>query len=429
MSFEDPMTIDERRKYLHKVGVLYQRANRAERSALLTKAEQVTGLHRKSLIRLLNGDLRRKKRTRQRGPTYGEATRSVIRLCAEALDFPCAERLQPLLVSTARHLARHGHLDLTPNLEEQLERVSVSTVRRIVGPVRQQATRLGAARRPPRRRTQVSRQVPTSVISAHQTQPGHLEADTVFHCGGLSSGLFAYSLCLTDVATGWVGTRATLGNSALVMRDAFQALRACLPFAILEVHTDNGPEFLNDLLYRYLEQEEVAFTRSRPYHKNDNRFVEENNGSHIRAYVGYARYDSVAQVLALNHLYGLLDLYHNLFQPLMRRKKEGEGFTVETPLDRLLKANLWDEATAQAWRAYRDALDPFAVRLGIADALNALEQAPGAQPGQAEDVRQTLGLWKTGTTLRCAPGCPPFPTTPTATATTPALTPQAGANS
>ncbi len=94
MPIEEPMTIDERRKYLHKVQQRYRQAKRTERSALLTQAAQVTGLHRKSLIRLLNGDLRRRKRTRPRSPTYRQETRQAIRLCAEALDYPCAERLR-----------------------------------------------------------------------------------------------------------------------------------------------------------------------------------------------------------------------------------------------------------------------------------------------------------------------------------------------
>ncbi len=415
MSLEEPMTIDERRKYLHKMQPYYRRAGRAERSRLLTEMEQVTGLHRKSLIRLLSGDLRRKRRTHQRGPSYTPETQSAIRLCAEALDFPCAERLKPMLSAIAQHLARHGRLALTPEIAQQLEQVSVSTIRRIVGPVRQQPTRLASSRRPPRQRSAVSRAVPVSTISAQVATPGYLEGDTVFHNGGVSKGLFAYSLCCSDVYSGWVATRATLGNSGLVMRDAFEALWAVIPFPILEFHSDNGPEFLNDLIFSFLQERKVRFTRSRPYRKNDNRFVEENNGSHIRAYVGYARLDSVAQVRALNALYNLLDLYHNLFQPVMRRQQD-KTFTIATPLDRLLAAGIWDDATAQAWCACRDGIDLFTLRTAIADALNALEAAPGAQPGQSEDVRQTLGLWKTGTTLRSASGCPPFPTAPATTA-------------
>jgi hypothetical protein len=261
------------------------------------------------------------------------------------------------------------------------------------------------------------------VIPADTATPGHLEVDTVHHNGGTVGGQYLFSLCWTDVASGWVAAYATLGNSALVMQDAFEALWHQAPFPPREIHADNGPEFLNDLIYRFLSERQVAFTRSRPYRKNDNRFVEENNGSHIRAYVGYRRLDSVAQLHALNALYARLNLYHNLFQPTMRRKKD-KSYTVAAPLDRLLSGAGWDEATCQPWCAYRNNLDPLALRRDIADALNALEQAPGAMEGRPEDVRQTLGLWKTGTTLRCAPGCPPFPTTPaTATAEAPSPLP------
>jgi hypothetical protein len=202
------------------------------------------------------------------------------------------------------------------------------------------------------------------------------------------------------------------------MCDAFDALWSRIPFAICQIHSDNGPEFINDLIFSFLQTRNIAFSRSRPYRKNDNRFVEENNGSLIRAFVGYARFDSFAQLQALNALYDVLTLYHNLFQPVMRRQ-EDRSYTVSAPLDRLLSANVWDQTTAQAWRSYRDNLDPLALRIAIADALNALEKALAAQDGQTVDVRQTLGLWKTGTTLRSASACPPFPTASTTTTTMP----------
>ncbi len=356
-------------------------------------------------------------------PTYTPTTRTAVRLCAEALDYPCAERLQPVLLATAQHLEQHGHLALPSLVSQQLQQVSVSTVRRIVGPVRQQKARLAASRRPPRRRSAIARRVPMERIPTHLGTPGHFEVDTVHHNGGTAGGQHVYSLCWTDVATGWVATYATLGNSALVMRDAFQALWHAMPFPVREIHTDNGPEFLNDLIHRFLNEQQVTFTRSRPYRKNDNRFVEENNGSHIRAYVGYQRLDSLAQGHALNALYARMNLYHNLFQPAMRRQ-EDKTYTVAAPLARLLDNSVWDAPTCQAWRTYRDGLDLLVLRREIADALNALEQAPGAIAGQAEDVRQSIGLWKTGTTFRSASGCPPFPTTPT-TATTAASSAQA----
>jgi hypothetical protein len=87
MSTEDQMTINERRKCLKLMKPLYQEAQRGERSRLLGEMHQVTGLHRKSLLRLLHAkSLARKKRTTPRKRTYGLAVEQVILLVWESLD-------------------------------------------------------------------------------------------------------------------------------------------------------------------------------------------------------------------------------------------------------------------------------------------------------------------------------------------------------
>ena len=424
MTQEERLTINERRKYLRKMQPLYHNASRQQRTALLTEMQIVTGLHRKSLIRLLRTDLQRKPRTRQRGPSYPAPVRDAVRLCAHALDYPAAERLQPVLVDTAQDLARHGHLHLTDAILHALGRISVSTVRRIVGPVTREPRRIASPRKPKRRRS-THKRVPVRIIPNTTDQPGYLEADTVQHSGPDARGQFAYTLCLTDVATGWVGTYATLGNSHKVIHDAFQAIQQALPFKIQEIHTDNGTEFLNQAVKTWI-QSQATHSRSRPYHKNDNRFVEENNNSHIRAYVGRSRYDTLAQVKALNALYRLLDMYHNLFQSVMRTVPDASGkkTTVATPFQRLLAHRVLSPEATVAWQHFREALDPWCLREAIAQALEALDRLPNAAAGQVEDVHASIGLWKTGTTLRQATGCPPFPTTPAAATTPQPLPPQ-----
>ena len=415
---EEPMSINERRKYLQKMQALYFKASRPEKTRLLNEMCAVTQLHRKSIIRLLHSDLYRKRRTRQRGPVYGAAVQTAVKLCAQALDFPAAERLQPVLLNTARDLARHGHLHLDDTLSEALQRISVSTVRRIVGPVLRKPERLASPRKPTRRRPR-QHHVPIRTLPNATDTPGSMEADTVQHSGPEASGQFAHTLCLTDVATGWAGTYATLGNSGLVMKDAFQAVLHTLPFRVAEIHTDNGTEFLNSDVVPALETKGIALSRSRPYRKNDNRFVEENNNSHIRAYVGRGRYDTLAQVEALNAVYRLLDIYHNFFLPVMRTVRDKEGTkhtTVATPWERLKASGVLPEEVVEQWDAFRNQIDPLALKQAIDEALRALNALPGALPDQSEDVRQSLGAWKTGITLRSATGYPPFPTPPTATA-------------
>jgi len=130
---EDKMTIDERRKYLCRMKRRYLKGSRREKGRLLDEMEAVTEMHRKSLIRLMNGSLERKPRSRQRGRTYGPEVEYALSVIAESLDYPCPERLTPNLVWMANHLAAHGELKVSPPLLEKLDRISVPTVGRILG--------------------------------------------------------------------------------------------------------------------------------------------------------------------------------------------------------------------------------------------------------------------------------------------------------
>jgi hypothetical protein len=147
MSTDEQMTINERYKYLRCMKKRYIVADRPTRGLLLDEMQVVTGLHRKSLIRLLSGPMTRKPRRRQRGRTYGAEVESALRIIAQSLDYIRAERLTPHLVSAAQQLHAHGELHLSPRLQHQLQRISVSTVRRILSRYRPHDRRL--PRKPP----------------------------------------------------------------------------------------------------------------------------------------------------------------------------------------------------------------------------------------------------------------------------------------
>lgn len=142
MSKEEKMTIDERRKYLRKMQKRYRKANRKEKGQLLDEMEQVVELRRKYLIALMKGDLKRKRRSKQRGRTYGPEVDDALRVMHESFDYICAERLTPNLVWMAKHLAQHGEMEVTEALLEKLGRISVSTVGRSLGRIRQDEPRL-----------------------------------------------------------------------------------------------------------------------------------------------------------------------------------------------------------------------------------------------------------------------------------------------
>ena len=108
------------------------------------------------------------------------------------------------------------------------------------------------------------------------------------------------------------------------MEDAFERIVYRLPFGIAELHPDNGREFLNDHLLRFWKEKikGVQISRSRAWHKNDNRFVEQKNDTLVRAYMGHDRLDTVEQTNLLNQLYAHMWLYYNFFQPVMRLKEK-----------------------------------------------------------------------------------------------------------
>src|SRR5216684_3070397 len=168
---QDEMTINERRKYVKLMYERYRQAKRQERSQLLSEMEQVTKMHRKSLTRLLNGQsLERKKRSKARPRTYGlDVERIVVRVW-ESLDYVCAERLTPSLLALARHLAHFGEVRLSPELEEQLQSISPSTVQRMLRKHRSRQARL--PRKGPERANQVTRGVPMGRIPWDTKQPG-----------------------------------------------------------------------------------------------------------------------------------------------------------------------------------------------------------------------------------------------------------------
>jgi hypothetical protein len=253
MNTELRMNLDERRKYLRVQRVRYVEASRSERGRLLDEMEQVTQLDRKTLIRLMKHDPVRKRREVQRGCIYGSAVQDAIRVVAETLDYICAERLTPGLAPTAALLAEHGELLLSDELMYKLERISISTVKRMLAHLGRDERRL--PRRGPERATQVMREIPARRIPWNVQEPGHMEADTVHHGGMSSQGDFVYTIQMIDVATGWSERVAVLGRSGLVVQAGCQRILARLPFPILEFHPDNGSEFLNNHLYRFFRVE------------------------------------------------------------------------------------------------------------------------------------------------------------------------------
>jgi transposase InsO family protein len=215
----------------------------------------------------------------------------------------------------------------------------------------------------------------------------------VHHGGPEPTGDFVYTLQLVDVATGWSERVAILGRSQLRMEEGFRRVLARLPFPVKELHSDNGSEFLNNHLVRFFGETitGLQLTRSRPYQKNDNRFVEQKNSTLVRAYLGTARLDTAAQTAALNGLYDQMWVYYNLFQPVMHLKeKVARGTrltrrwdTAKTPLERLFKTAVLSSERQEALERKVAETNPRRLRQTIYSGLR--EMLRGEPPREMLD--------------------------------------------
>jgi len=404
MTTEEKMNIDERYKYLRIQHGRYAVATtRQGKRELLDEMEEVTGLQRKYLIQLMGqARLKRCPRRRERDKTYKQDVDAALALVWEAQDYICPERLQPVVVFTAEQLARSGELYLEPQLTAQLRTISPATIRRHLPP----ASRYRVTRARKRLQNVHQQAIPIRRIPWDTQEPGHFEVDLVHHCGAEAEGEYVYTLQMVDVATGWSGRRAILGRSYIVVADALYYLFHQLPFPVLEVHPDNGSEFLNQQLLRFLKEYYPAldYSRSHPGTPNDNRFVEQKNSTLVRAFLGDVRLDTVQQTRFLNRIYDRMHQYHNFIQPVMRQIAKqwvpnaaaSTGYTrrihdaAQPPVVRLCATETLPAEKRAALLTQRHNLNPLALRRTIHADLQHLFTYAGAVPGQTESVYETL---------------------------------------
>jgi hypothetical protein len=364
-----------RREYVAAMRERYVRLGRVGRSALLDEVCALCGCHRKHAIRLMKPVPTQGSAVRRRpGPArlYGDELLALLKAIWLAAEQPCSKRLAAALSLWLPAWESH-HERLVPRLRRRLLAISPATIDRLLRPVR---VSLGPRGRSLTRPGSLLReQIPVRAEPWDTDRPGFLEADTVAHCGESLAGDFIWSITYTDIASGWTQCRATWNRGAAGVVDQTRQVEAELPFAVLGFDCDNGGEFLNQHLLRHFSQRAapVAFTRSRPYHKNDQAYVEQKNWTHVRQLVGYVRLDRPELVERLNALYTQWGLLLNFFCPNLKlREKSREGSRIvkryeaaRTPCQRLLASRWIERSTKRRLREQLAALDPFALKKEI----------------------------------------------------------------
>jgi len=376
------MVLQTRREYLEAIRNRYRKACRKEKSIILGEFCANCGYNRKYAIRLL-----RKKSSaalnRKPGPAFRynkDLLLVPLKRIWFATDQMCSKKLKaaiPLWLP----FYEEEHEALSLQVEQKLLEMSPATIDRLLKPVRALYKKGRCSTKPG---TLLKNQIPIKTHNWDVTRPGYFEADTVAHCGNSMAGDFAFSLTFTDIFSGWTENRAVWGKGSQGVLLQIRNIEERIAFPILGFDCDNGSEFLNHHLIRYFTDRPkapVQFTRSRPYRKNDNAFVEQKNWTHVRQLLGYDRFDNPELVPAINDLYmNEWSLFTNYFCPTLKLKEKlriNSRYTKkyeppQTPYQRLLDSQDVSTAAKRSLETVYNSLNPFKLKRRIDEKLKTI---------------------------------------------------------
>lgn len=334
-----------REQYLDALREEYRGASKKQKKRLLNEARKRTRLNRKVLIRKLAHPPPAFRERPKRKATYGaEVVTALVKLW-EMLDYPCGQRLAPALREQVDRLRAARELRCSEEVAESLKRVSPKTIDRLLS--RERRERQLQRQRNPAVHRLLYQKIPVKVASEWDTsEVGNVQLDYVEHCGRSSGGEYIHTLSAVDIASSWWEGEPIAARSQQATQEGLDAIRARAPFRFLEIHPDNDSGLVNGLLWRYCRRARIKMSRSRPYKKNDNAWVEQRNWTHVRKLVGYGRFDTTAELAVMRELYAYVRLYKNFFQPTMKLvEKVREGGRIhrrydepKTPYQRLLES-------------------------------------------------------------------------------------------
>ena len=370
---------------------------------MLSEFIAVSGYHPKYAIEVLNREESKprlpQKRNRRR--LYEEAARQALIVMWEASDRVCGKRLKPLLRILLPSLERHGHLRLEATIRTQVLAMSAATIDRLL-----REPKSVTGKRPRRIGPEMRRKVPVRTFGDWgDPAPGSMEMDLVAHCGDVNRGSYVHSLVLTDIASAWTECTPLVVREKTLLVEALERVRVSLPFALRALDVDNGGEFINETMIEYCLSHGIELTRSRPYRKNDQAWIEQKNGAVVRRMIGYRRFEGIAAAQRLARLYAASRFFVNFFQPsfkLMEKSRTGAQVTKryhapQTPCERLLSHQTIQEPMKTRLQEVAEALDPLQLLEEIRTMQSHLVvMADGGQPYEASAGELNLATFLAG---------------------------------
>jgi len=363
-----------RRHVTNKLREAYRRASKQDKGRILDEVTTTTGMGRSTARRMLTGPplpdpAGQVDRRALRARRYSDDARALLERLWALMGMPCGKYLVVMLDLWLPLLQAAGDLGqayATPAALAELRAMSPATVDRYLAPTRarMQVKGVSATRPSPLLRTSITVRKAGDELDG---SPGMIEADTVAHCGPTLVGEFARTLTMTDMATGWTECASVRNNASRWVLGAVELLADRFPFPVTGFDSDNGTEFINHDVAKWLGDRDVAFTRSRPYKKNDQATVESKNNHVVRKHAFYWRYDTGEELDLLNQMWPLVCLRLNFFTPT--RKPTGYTTTTDgrrrrtydrpaTPWQRVQASGVLTEEQTTATAARLDGINP-----------------------------------------------------------------------
>lgn len=311
------MDLKTKQTVVRQLAKQYKRARKVQKGEILTELIKLTGYNRSyARFVLRKPPVSRKKHHRKRPFKYLVVLGVLKKLWAIS-NFSTGKRLVPLIPVYLDSLKRHKELKVKTWEKKLLLRISPATVNRLLRSERRNLGIKGRSGTKPG--SLLKNQIPIHTwFDWNNSKPGFLEIDTVHHNGGNPSGEYIHTLDTTDVATAWNECCALMGRGETGLVKALEEIKGRLPFSMLGIDFDSGGEFVNYHLIRYSKRNKISYTRARESYSNDQPYIEQQNFSVVRTFVGYKRLDTWDQIKILNQLYLKLSDYQNFFQSVMR---------------------------------------------------------------------------------------------------------------
>jgi len=365
------------REHLHS----YTKADKKEKSRILSHVCFVTDMHRKATVRKFRGLwLYGQYRSDNRGKSeyYGPEVTVALKAVWQAGNEVCGELLHPMIAEYVKIFKRDGMWEYGDIVTEKLLAMSMATVKRRVGRFKKaRKARKGLSDTKP---SHIKHLAPIFIGPWEGKPPGFGQIDTVRHSNS-ASGDAAYTLNYTDAATLTPVFRAQWNKGQTATKQSMGTIKQHMPFVWLGAHPDTGSEFLNYMVIAWCKEENIELSRSRPSHKNDNMYVEERNGHAIRKTVGYITLNCFETVDALNAVYDILNIYLLHFvavrrmtgkEKLSSRYRRTYEKIAKTPYQRILEHKAVSEEVKIKLKTEHSKLNPLILKQEIDSRLKTL---------------------------------------------------------